>query len=529
MGGTDVQVQQSTERQVDRRHLVEVDSLVDTAQRIEVILAKRERCRSSQERPLVAIERQIPDLARLATYARRVVETQTAWSCAEPGIRPQTSSPCFPRGQRIPWALDPPGEVVRVLDPACGDGRLLTGVGNRLAAIGIRSKLVGCDVSREALASVVDERIETVHADALSRDWSGESFRSRDWQPTLSFANGVRNLTWWRCRHGGGAYADAAVEFLALSVSLAKPDGGLVALVLPQSVLGSLDAASVRAQVDRCADLKWSWWEPRQDHFDASVNVCLLGFRRSPQATASVQPVTTWTRVVTDRLGVPALDASSLHVRGTLGDRAEFNANFRDEYYALVPAVSDAAVGPPLVPSGLIDPGLCHWGNRPVRFAKQVFEHPRVDLSKLTGRFPAWAQRKLVPKVLVANQTKVVEAVADPDGLWLPGVPVTTATPSNGNVDLVWELAAVLNSPVVSVLAWQAAAGTGLSTTSVRVSPVTLAAMPWPALSLASATAALQAGNVGPAAELTCAAYGVDATTASQLLTWWNANRPGVS
>ncbi len=325
-------------------------------------------------------------------------------------------------------------------------------------------------------------------------------------------------------RHGGGAYADAAVEFLALSVSLTKPDGGLVALVMPQSVLGSLDAAPVRAQVDRCAELCWSWWEPRQDHFDASVNVCLLGFRRTPSAT--VKPTATWTRVVTDRLGVPALDPGALQAAGTLGERAEFNANFRDEYYALVPAVSDHADGPPLVPSGLIDPGLCHWGTRPVRFAKHTFEHPRVDLSKLAGRFPAWAQRKLVPKVLVANQTKVVEAVADPDGLWLPGVPVTTATPPGGDKKAVWELAAVLNSPVVSVLAWQAAAGTGLSTTSVRVSPVTLAAMPWPAYSLASASAAIQTGYVAAAAELTCAAYGVDAATTSLLLTWWNANRP---
>ena len=69
---------------------------------------------------------------------------------------------------------------------------------------------------------------------------------------------------------------------------------------------------------------------------------------------------------MTERLGIPELDA--LATDGTLGARADLNANFRDEYYALVPAVDDDADGPPLVTSGLIDPGVCHWGARTVRF-----------------------------------------------------------------------------------------------------------------------------------------------------------------
>ena len=413
---------------------------------------------------------------------------------------------------------------VRVLDPACGDGRLLTAVGDRLLAKARSVELVGCDVSLDALASVIDDRIRTIHADALTHDWSTETFDVVIGNPPFLSQMAAGTTRGGASRHGGGAYADAAVEFLALSVSLAEPTG-VVALVLAQSVLGARDAAPVRATVDARAELTWSWWEQRQDHFDASVNVCLLGFelRAFP---AAARP---WTSVVTDRMGIPPLDPSALSTDGTLADRAEFNANFRDEYYALVPAVSDAADGPPLVPSGLIDPGQCHWGERPVRFAKQVFEHPRVDVSKLTGRFPAWAARKLVPKVLVANQTRVVEAVADPAGAWLPGVPVTTATPLDGSVNLVWELTAVLNSPVVSVLAWQAAAGTGLSTTSVRVSPVTLGAMPWPAGSLSAAAAALQAGELVAAAELTCTAYGLGPADAQAIVTWWNETRPSTA
>src|SRR4029077_9929941 len=124
-------------------------------------------------------------------------------------------------------------------------------------------------------------------------------------------------------RHGGGPYADAAVEFLALAVSLARQDGGRVALVLPQSIIGARDAGPVRARVAREADLTWSWWEPRQQHFDASVNVCALGFERP-----AGRPAAAWTRVVADRLGIPGIDVRQLSIDGTLGDRAAINANF---------------------------------------------------------------------------------------------------------------------------------------------------------------------------------------------------------
>src|SRR4029453_17451162 len=165
---------------------------------------------------------------------------------------------------------------------------------------------------------------------------------------------------------------------------------------------------------------------PRQRHFDASVNVCALGFERPARHFAGGE---TWTRVVTDRLGRPAPDHAPLDRAGTLGERAELNANFRDEYYALVPAVHEGGDGPPLVTSGLIDPGVCLWGRRPMTFARRTFNCPRVDLDKLTGRFPRWAARNLVPKVLGPNRTRILEAVAHDHGAWLPGVPVSTVTP----------------------------------------------------------------------------------------------------
>src|SRR5688572_27921587 len=124
----------------------------------------------------------------------------------------------------------------------------------------------------------------------------------------------------------------------------------------------------------------------------------------------------------------------------------------------------------------------------------------------------AWADRMLVPKVLVANQTLVVEAVADPDGSWLPGVPVTTCLPRAGAS--VWEIAAVLTSPVASIAAWHAAAGTGLSARALRLGPSVLATVPWPAGALDAAVDALRSGDIARCGAAVTLAYGIDSPAA---------------
>ena len=149
-------------------------------------------------------------------------------------------------------------------------------------------------------------------------------------------------------RHGGGPYADAAAEFLALAVRLARAGRRTVGLVLPQSVLASRDAGPVRAEVDRSATIRWSWWSPRPV-FDAQVLVCALVFERPARTTEPV-PRRPWTEVVTDRLGVPTLPA--LQSAGTLGDQARLTANFRDQYYGLAQRAHDARAL-----AGQVDPG----------------------------------------------------------------------------------------------------------------------------------------------------------------------------
>ena len=160
------------------------------------------------------------------------------------------------------------------------------------------------------------------------------------------------------------------------------------------------------------------------------------------------------------------------------------NANFRDEYYGMIPAVGDHDDGPPLITSGLIDPGRTHWSERSVTFAKQRFDAPRIDLARLDEKMQRWAHKRLVPKVLVANQTSIIEAVCDPAGEWLPAVPVIgiypdpstsrSSRPMPGPTrrpHVAWRIAAVLTSPIASAWVWHHGAGTGLSATSIRARP----------------------------------------------------------
>ena len=144
-----------------------------------------------------------------------------------------------------------------------------------------------------------------------------------------------------------------------------------------------------------------------------------------------------------------------------------------------------------------------------------------------------WAQRRLVSKVLVANQTRIVEAVCDPHGEWLPAVPVLGLYPTGAHWDdderrtpaqleaAAWEIAAVLTSPVASAWLWHHGAGTGLSADAIRLSPVTLAALPWPSGDLGPAVEALRGADVRACGGAVDAAYGI--SDDAELVGWWAA------
>lgn len=350
--------------------------------------------------------------------------------------------------------------AVSVLDPACGDGRFL--LATELP------QQVGVDI---------DPETNFIHGDALARDWGDARFDVVVGNPP--FLNQLASATsrGGRSRFGGGPYADAAAEFLALAIRLCRP-GGRVGLVLPQSLLSTRDAAAIRESVDSAAALRWMWWSNTQ-MFDASVRVWAgvwevggqqRDVRRAYGPSFDELPArprpTTWAGLLTDM-------QPAAHNGPVLGDIATFSVDFREQYYGLVGAVSDDEAGPPLVTCGLIEPGRCLWGERPARFAKQRYAAPRVAVDRLSPRLQRWAASRLVPKILIANQTKVIEAVHDPDGQWLPSVPVITCVSDDCE-----RVLNVLGSAKANEWVHHHAAGSGLGAGTVRLNPKLLAAIP---------------------------------------------------
>jgi SAM-dependent methyltransferase len=349
-----------------------------------------------------------------------------------------------------------------VLDPACGDGRFL-------AASGLPEQ-TGVDI---------DPTTAYIHDDALRRDWGDAMFDVVLGNPPFLNQMAVATSRGGSSTFGGGPYADTAAEFLELAMRLTRP-GGRVGMVLPLSLLSTRDASAIRASVDRRAALRWMWWSTTH-MFDANVRVWAgvwevggvpgmvrRAYGPSFDELAPMPMPDHWSALLT---GSTPLE----HRGAVLGDVASFSVDFRDHYYGLVDAVSDSAEGPPLVTSGLIDPGRCWWGERPVRFTRQRFAAPRVALDRLSPVMRQWAHRRLVPKILVANQTRVIEAVHDVRGEWLPGVPVITCVTSSPDVVLE-----VLTSEAATGWVHDRAAGSGLGAGTVRLSPALLAGIPLP-------------------------------------------------
>jgi hypothetical protein len=448
---------------------------------------------------------------------------------------------------------------VRVLDPACGDGRFLVAAAQRVRELGGAVELNGADIDLAGLRSVValGEQIDAVEADSLHHDWGDRRFDAVVGNPPFLTQMATATVRPAGSRFGGGPYADAAADFLALSVERLAV-GGRAGLVLPISLLTARDAGPIRQRVAAVAPIDWFWWSDTP-MFDAGVRTCAIGVERADgpllpvRRSASARPDPAgqaqldldhaggraleiprdvirrthgpgfelvgsvpfdsmsrqWGGLIADSLGVPPL--AQLLADGVTADHALVTANFRDQYYGLVGSVRDDGDGPPLITTGLIDPGVCHWGTRPTRFAKQTFAAPRVDRSALAPFMQRWADRCLVPKVLLATQTRVLEAVVDEAGAWLPAVPVVRLVPSD---------------PVPSAFVAGQSAGSGLSASTVRVSQRIVGAVPWPAGDLAEAAAALRAGDIEACGVAVTAAYGIGGEPADALVDWWRAGLP---
>jgi hypothetical protein len=344
-------------------------------------------------------------------------------------------------------------------------------------------------------------------------------------------------------------YTDVSAVFLHRAVGWVR-DGGRVALVQPQSLLAARDAAGVRAAAASSCSVE-SLWSSDRPVFDAGVLTCAPVLRRGGVQQAvrrhhgprcePVAPVPagdlrgTWSHLVASALGLPPVTlAEPERTPRVVGDVADCTADFRDQYYGLVRHVresTDCPAGSPLVTAGLIDPALNAWGARTTRFAKRPWSAPVVDVESLRedAELHRWATARLVPKVLVATQGKVVEAVVDPQGAWLPSVPTLTVVPRGTTV---WHLLAVLLAPPVSVHAATTYAGSGLSMRAVKLSARQVAALPLPVDRAAWGLGArdVRRAQLDPqrrlehlvsAGQHMCAAYAVPPGQSGDVMTWW--------
>ena len=302
-------------------------------------------------------------------------------------------------------------------------------------------------------------------------------------------------------------YADAAALALERGVSWLRPGGRLV-LIQPRSTLAARDAATLRDAVPGLSGL----WIDDANAFAASVQVCAPVIDRVESETivgasktltpsevelfsglgvdkigSSSDP--TWSGVLADSEGVPRL--RNVESQGVLEDVASVTADFRQWFYDVAGLIEDAPGGNdavtavrvadqsellfhPVYTSGLIDANDSLWGRRSARIGGRRWERPALSAQAVAA---LGADSRLAPKVLIANQTRVIEAVADIDGRCLAITPVITALASPADVCRVL---AVLCAPNSTILMRRWAAGSGLSRGAIRLSATRVGQLPLP-------------------------------------------------
>ena len=479
-----------------------------------------------------------------------------------------------------------------ICDPTCGAGAFLVACADALVARGVDpaqvlGRLHGADrdgaavqVAHRALQRWTEEhgvgdaahreppRLHVADTSTMSaQEWPGRPSGGFDVvvgnppflsQLSRATARGSAQREAVRQRFGAvGAYADTAALFLLGSISLVV-DGGVVAMVQPQSFLAARDTAGVReALLDR-AQLRMLWASDEL-LFDAAVHVCVpvlerrpLGADRTPvqvrwgggehavdaapprRAAAPVGDAS-WGALLAGHLGLPAVAS---HGGPRLGELATATAGFRDEFYALCAAAHDAEElgdpdAPRLITVGMIAPGRCTWDEHPRRLGGRSMLAPALDVAALEREAPKvarWATARRAPKVLVATQTRIVEAVADPDGVAVPVTPTISVEPRpNCEVDLWWLTAALL-APPVSAMALAAHLGAGRSPSALRWSARQVLEIELPldrerwrdGAALVRELATVSADRRGEVlrrlGEVMCAAHGVED---ADLLEWW--------
>lgn len=370
-----------------------------------------------------------------------------------------------------------------------------------------------------------------------------------------------------RARHPGALarYADAACAF-ALDARSALAPGGVLAFVMPQSFLSAAEAGPTRARLLDEARLAALWTCPERLFRDAEVTVCAMCLvagnpgARGPIARAfgkgfdSLAPwcapppsrEASWAPVLADAAGVPDASACIRHDE-TLAAVATATADFRDQYYGLDGAIVEHArpsrrIRPMLVTTRHIDLARCAWGEEPVRVLGARWTHPCVEAARLDAdaKMSRWMRARLVPKVVVATQTRILEAAVDARGEWLPLVPLISVMPrvepedGDDGACALWRMAAAIASPVAVALAARNLLGSAMSPGALRLSAKQVLALPLPIVRSAWESSARElrcahdarseperAAALVRFARQSCAAHGLHDGAAEPILCFW--------
>jgi hypothetical protein len=134
-----------------------------------------------------------------------------------------------------------------------------------------------------------------------------------------------------------------------------------------------------------------------------------------------------------------------------------------------------------------------------------------------------WFEVLLRPKVVVATQTRVIEAAVDVDGSVVPSVPVISVVPRELAEMDVWHALAVVLAPPVTAWAVRRWGGTALSSSALKLGAPNVREIPVPASRVPWDRAAdlLREGDVSGAGLELCRAYGVG----EEVHSWWEARR----
>jgi len=298
------------------------------------------------------------------------------------------------------------------------------------------------------------------------------------------------------------AYTDDAWLFLAAGLE-AMTATGCMAMVQPVSVLAAKHGMGVRQLVHETTHMT-GMWIARDKVFDAAVQVCGIvvqaaqqqptpavaryaGADFSPIASYPTQPqADEWGSIASEVFGIPQIMLRP--TAGTLGEIATATAGFRDQFYGFVPWVSEdhepSSDHPKLVTVGMIDVMRLQWGERVFKFAGGSYQRPVIDRHALEGGDPSlgeWVARRSRPKVLLATQTRVVEAWVDAEGFALPATPVISVEPHDvDDEQALWRTAALLSAPATSANWMRMKFGSALSNNSLRFAASDVPLVPQP-------------------------------------------------